>query len=76
MRKVLLSLVAALAIGAGFTMTNASAAPVSPSAIEPAIGDTNLTDTVQWRRCWHRWRSSYRVCRWYGHRWRWSHRRW
>ena len=78
MRKVLLSLVAALAIGAGFTMTNANAAPVSPSALQPSIIDTSLTEDVQWRRCWHRWRTSGRVCRWYrgGHHWRWSRRRW
>jgi hypothetical protein len=64
MRKVLLSLVAAVAMGAGFTMTSANAAPVSPSALEPSIIDTRLTEDVQWRRCWHRWRTSYRVCRW------------
>ena len=78
MRKVLLSLVAAVAIGAGFTMTNANAAPVSPSALQPSIIDTGLTEDVQWRRCWHRWRSSRVVCRyWRGrHYWRWSRRRW
>ena len=48
MRKVLLSLVAAVAIGAGFTMTNASAAPVSPSALQPSIADTGLTEDVRW----------------------------
>ena len=76
MRKVLLSLVAAVAIGAGFTMTSASAAPVSPSALQPSIIDTSLTEDVQ-RRCWHRWRSSRTVCAWRGgrHYWRWS-RRW
>ena len=79
MRKVLLSLVAAAALSAAaFTMTSANAAPVSPSAIQPSIADTDMTDTVQWRRCWHRWRSSYRVCRYWGggHYWRWSRRRW
>jgi hypothetical protein len=77
MRKVLLSLVAAVAMGAGFTMTNANAAPVSPSALQPSIIDTDLTENVQWRRCWHRWRTSYRVCRYYGgHGWRWSRRYW
>jgi hypothetical protein len=77
MRKVLLSLVAAVAMGAGFTMTSANAAPVSPSALQPSIIDTGLTEDVQWRRCWHRWRSSRVVCRyWRGrHYWRWS-RRW
>ena len=58
MRKVLLSLVAAVAMGACFTMTNANAAPVSPSALQPSIIDTSLTEDVQWRRCWHRWRTS------------------
>ena len=55
MRKVLLSLVAAVAMGAGFTMTNANAAPVSPSAMLPSIAEGNLTEDVQWRRrrCWH-----------------------
>jgi len=77
MRKVLLSLVAAVAIGAGFTMTSANAAPVSPSALQPSIVDTGLTEDVQWRRCWHRWRTSRVVCRYWrgGHGWRWS-RRW
>ena len=76
MRKVLLSLVATVAIGVGFTMTNANAAPVSPSAMQPSIIDTGLTEDVQWRRCWHRWRTSRTVCRYYGHHWRWSRRRW
>jgi len=81
MRKVLLSLVAALAMGAGFAMTSVNAAPVSPSALQPSILDAGLTEDVQWRRCWHRWRTSTRVCRWHGrywrggHGWRWS-RRW
>ena len=77
MRKVLLSLVAAVAMGAGFTMTSANAAPLSPSALQPSIIDTTLTEDVQWRRCWHRWRSSRTVCAWRGgrHYWRWS-RRW
>jgi hypothetical protein len=77
MRKVLLSLVAAVAMGAGFTMTSANAAPVSPSALQPSIADTGLTEDVQWRRCWHRWRSSRTVCQYRGgHGWRWSRRRW
>jgi hypothetical protein len=83
MRKVLLSLVATVAIGAGFTITSTNAAPVSPSALQPSITDTGLTEDVQWRRCWHRWRSSRVVCRYWrggyrwrgGHHWRWS-RRW
>lgn len=79
MRKILLSVGVAAAMGAAaLTMTNANAAPVSPTALAPSIEDTNLTENVQWRRCWHRWRSSYRVCRWHGrpyHNWRRS-RRW
>jgi hypothetical protein len=82
MRKVLLALVAAVAIGAGFSMTGANAAPVTPSALQPALVDTNVVDDVRWvRRCGHNWRTSYRRC-WTvwrgwrgGHRWRWS-RRW
>jgi hypothetical protein len=79
MRKVLLSAAAALAIGGGFSMTSASAAPVTPSALQPSIIDTDLTEDVQWRRrCRHHWRSSRVVC-WRGwrggHHWRWS-RRW
>jgi hypothetical protein len=81
MRKVLLSLVAALAIGAGFTMTNANAAPLSPSALQPSIVDSSLAEEVRWvRRCRHNWRNS-RVRCWTvwrpggGHYWRWS-RRW
>lgn len=79
MRKLLLSLVAALAIGAGFTLTNANAAPVAPSAVQPALVDSNLVEDVRWvRRCGHNWRNS-RVRCWRvwrpGHGWRWS-RRW
>jgi hypothetical protein len=79
MRKVMLSLVAAVAIGAGFTMpTGANAAPVSPSALQPSIADSNLVEDVRWvRRCAHHWRNSrvrcYRV--WRPHYWR-SSRRW
>lgn len=79
MRKVLLSLVAAIAMGAGFTMTNASAAPITPSAMQPALADSGLIEDVRWvRRCGHNWRNS-RVRCWTvwrpGHNWRWS-RRW
>jgi hypothetical protein len=78
MRKVLFSLVAAAAIGAGFTVTNANAAPVAPSAVAPAIADSNLAQDVRWvRRCWvNRW--GHTRCRTFwrgGHDWRWS-RRW
>ncbi len=81
MRKVLLSLVAAVAIGAGFTMTSANAAPVSPSALQPSIIDTAMVEDVRWvRRCRHNWRNSRVRCVrvWRpgrGHYWRWS-RRW
>lgn len=80
MRKVMLSLVAAVAIGAGFTMTTpANAAPISPSALQPSIADSDLIEDVRWvRRCAHNWRNSrvrcWRVWRG-GHYWRWS-RRW
>lgn len=72
MRKVLLSLMAAAAIGVGFTATSVNAAPIAPSAIEPSVIDTSMTESVQWRRCWHRTYTSYRWCRYYGHRWRYS----
>ena len=79
MRKVLLSLVAAVAMGAGFTMTTgANAAPVSPSALQPSIADTNAIEDVRWvRRCGHNWRNSRTRCWtvWRSHYWRWS-RRW
>jgi hypothetical protein len=79
MRKVLLSLVAAAAIGAGFTMiSTANAAPVTPSAMLPSIAEGNLTEDVQWRRrrCWHTGYYSRVRCVWRGgHGWRWS-RRW
>lgn len=79
MRKVLLSLVAAAAMSAGFTVTNVHAAPVSPSAIQPALADSNIAEDVRWvRRCGHNWRNSRARC-WNvwrpGHYWRWS-RRW
>ena len=79
MRKVLLSLAAAVAMGAAFTITSANAAPVSPSGLAPSIEDTSMVQDVQ-RRCWHRWNSrwrcvyrGYRVYRghgWRGSRWR------
>jgi hypothetical protein len=78
MRKVLLSLAAAAVMGgAAFTMTSANAAPVSPSALQASITDTNLTEDAQWRRrrCWHRPYSSRVRCVVRGHYWRWS-RRW
>jgi hypothetical protein len=85
MRKVLLSLAAAVAIGAGVSATGASATPMTPSALQPALVDTNVVDDVRWvRRCWHGYRTSFRRCRavwvpgyrWRGrHYWRWS-RRW
>jgi hypothetical protein len=81
MRKVLLSAAVAVAIGAGFSMTGASAATMTPSALQPALADANLTEEVRWvRRCRHYWRwSRVRCVRvWVpgrGHYWRWS-RRW
>jgi hypothetical protein len=78
MRKVLLSLIAAVALSAGFTMTGAKAAvPVAPSALVPSITDNNLTEDVQWRRrCWHRWQTSRVVCRsWGAPRYYWGGRR-
>jgi hypothetical protein len=81
MRKVLLSLVVAVAMGFGFTMMNANAAPVSPSAVQPSVIDTGLTEDVQWRGHRHHWRWSrghrhhWRWSRGHRHYWRWS-RRW
>jgi hypothetical protein len=78
MRKVLLSLAAVAAMAVGFSMTNANAAPVSPSALAPSILETGLTEDVQWRRrrCWHRpYSSRVRCVVRGGHGWRWS-RRW
>jgi hypothetical protein len=80
MRKVLLSAaVAMVAMGAGFSMTSANAAPVTPSALQPALVDSNVVEDVRWvRRCRHNWRTSgvrcWRVWR-PGHSWRWSRRR-
>jgi hypothetical protein len=80
MRKLLLSLFAAIAIAAGFTLTGANAAPTTPSALQPAVADSNIAEEVRWvRRCRHYWRGS-RVRCWRvwvpGHYWRWSRRRW
>ena len=79
MRKVLLSAAVAVAMGAGFSMTGAAAAPITPSAVQPALVDSNIVEDVRWvRRCGHNWRNS-RVRCWRvwrpGHGWRWS-RRW
>lgn len=79
MSKVLLSLAAAMAMGVGFTMTSANAAPVSPSAIQPSIIETDLTEDVQWRRrrCWHRPYTSRVRCWWAGPRYHyWRRSRW
>ena len=79
MRKVLLSLAAVAAIGFGFSMTNANAAPVSPSAIQPSILETGLTEDVQWRRrrCWHRPYTSRVRCAYWGPRYHgWRRSRW
>ena len=80
MRKVLLSLAAAVAMGAAFTVTSANAAPVTPSALQPALVDSSMVEDVRWvRRCGHYWRNS-RVRCWTvwrpGHYWRWSRRWW
>jgi hypothetical protein len=81
MRKVLLSVAVAVAMGAGFSMTSANAAPVTPSAVQPALVDSNVVQDVRWvRRCRHVWRGSRVRCAriWVpggGHHWRWS-RRW
>lgn len=79
MRKVLLSAAVAVVMGAGFSMTGATAAPVTPSALQPALVDSDMVQDVRWvRRCGHNWRNS-RVRCWRvwrpGHYWRWS-RRW
>jgi hypothetical protein len=66
MRKLFLSLAAAAVTMAAATLSpsNASAAVVAPSAMQPAIGDTGMVDNVRWvRRCHHHWRSSSRHCR-------------
>lgn len=79
MRTVLLSAAVTLAMGAGFSMTNVNAAPLTPSALQPALVDSNVVEDVRWvRRCRHHWRSSRARCVtvWRpGHGWRWS-RRW
>ena len=79
MRKLLLSLAAVVAMGAGISMTGVHAAPVTPSALQPALVDSNTVEDVRWvRRCGHNWRNSRTRC-WNvwrpGHYWRWS-RRW
>jgi hypothetical protein len=80
MRKVLLSATVAVAMGAGFSMTSANATPMTPSALQPALVDSDVVQDVRWvRRCRHYWRWSRVRCVnvWRpGHGWRWSRRRW
>ena len=79
MRKLLLSMAAAVAVAGALMMpTSASAAPVSPPGFQPAIIDSTMVQDVQWR-CWHGGYSR-RFCRGYGgyggyggHGWRRSH---
>ena len=84
MRKLFLSLaaVAATLTGAALMPSSASAAVTTPSAMRPAIVDSNVVDNVRWvRRCGHNWRNS-RVRCWTvwrpGPRWhnRYQSRRW
>jgi hypothetical protein len=81
MRKVLLLTAVAVTMGVGFSMAGASAAPLTPSALQPALADSNIAEEVRWvRRCRHVWRRSGTRCVrvWRpgrGHYWRWS-RRW
>jgi len=84
MRKLFLSLaaVAATLTGAALMPSSASAAVITPSAMQPALIDSNVVDNVRWvRRCRHHWRTSVRACRsvWVpGRRWhyRYQSRRW
>jgi hypothetical protein len=83
MRKLVLSLAAVAAtMGATALMpSGAGAAVTTPSAMRPAIADTNVVDNVRWvRRCHHHWRTSVRHCRtvWVPGRWhrRYQSRRW
>jgi hypothetical protein len=83
MRKLFLSLaaVAATLTGAALMPSSASAAVTAPSAMQPAIIDSNVVDNVRWvRRCHHHWRTSVRHCRsvWVPGRWhyRYHSRRW
>lgn len=66
MRKLFLSLAAAAVTMAAAMLTpsNASAAVSRPSAVRPAIVDTNVVDNVRWTRvCHHHWRNSHTHCR-------------
>ncbi len=66
MRKLFLSLAAAAVTMAAATLSpsSANAAVVAPSAMQPAVVDSNVVDNVAWmERCHHHWRSSNRHCR-------------
>ena len=65
MRKLFLSLAAAAVTvtGAALMPSNASAAVVAPSAMQPAVAYTNVVDNVRWSRACHpRWRNSHSHC--------------
>jgi hypothetical protein len=65
MRKLFLSLAAAAVTitGAALMPSNASAAVVAPSAMQPAVAYTNVVDNVAWVRvCHHHWRNSHSRC--------------
>ena len=66
MRKFFLTLaaVAVTVTAAMLAPSSASAAVVTPSAVQPAIAGTDMVDNVAWvRRCHHHWRSSNHHCR-------------
>ena len=66
MRNLFLSLAAAaVAVSAAMlTPSNAGAAVVAPSAMQPAIVNANVVDNVRWVRvCHHHWRSNNSHCR-------------
>lgn len=66
MRKLFLSLAAAAVTmtGAALMPSNASAAMVAPSAMQPAVGHASMVENVAWFRvCHHHWRNSHTHCR-------------
>ena len=66
MRKLFLSLAAAAVTMAAASLmpSTAGAAVVAPSAMQPAVVNSNMVDNVAWFRvCHHHWRHSDRHCR-------------
>ena len=76
MRKFFLGLAAAAVTiaAASLAPSSAGAAVLTPSAMQPAIGATNVVDNVRWIRvCHHHGHYNHRHCGWVWRPGHWHH---